>query len=150
MSMREDKARGLRFHSGMTCDLSGTLKLPDDELETYFTDDGKPVPPAAAREKLRAWIAMGYEVMPICDNPDARGWCAGHPIEPEPVELRFCEPHKLVDQLRKLKALGLSREMLDSVSRPIVNLMTRGFIYHSACDNTDQHGLCLGHPVDPT
>lgn len=62
----------------------------------------------------------------------------------EPVELRFCEPHKLADQLRIMKSLDLRNE---AGTRIIVNLMTRGFIYQPTCDNTDQHGLCMGHPV---
>lgn len=65
----------------------------------------------------------------------------------EPVELRFCEPIKLVDDLRKLKAMGLSREMYDAGAGPYVELMTRGFTHWPTCKNTDQHGLCLGHPA---
>lgn len=61
-----------------------------------------------------------------------------------PVELRFCEPHKLVDQLRIIKSLGLANE---AGTRTIVNLMTRGFVYQPTCDNIDRHGLCLGHPA---
>lgn len=65
----------------------------------------------------------------------------------EPVELRFCEPVKLVEQLRKLKALGTPLSRYDDASRWMIGLMTRGFTHAPTCNNTDQHGLCLGHPV---
>lgn len=145
-----DESKGLRFHGGMTCDIAGALALPDDELAGYFVEDGKPVPAADARARLGAWREQGYQVMPICDNPDARGYCAGHPVEPEPqpVPLRFCEPVKLVDEIRRIKAMNLSRKTgaYDAASQDVVAMMTRGFTHWPRCDNHDIHGLCLGHP----
>lgn len=68
--------------------------------------------------------------------------------EPQPVPLRFCEPHKLREEILTLKSLPLSRATYDDVARPVLGLMTRGFTHRPAkgCDNHDIHGLCLGHP----
>ena len=63
----------------------------------------------------------------------------------EPVLLQFCEPHKLIDQLRIMKSMNLANEW---GTRVVIGLMTRGFIYQPLCDNTDRHGLCLGHPAE--
>ena len=66
----------------------------------------------------------------------------------EPVPLQFCEAKPLVDDLRTLKGLSICRETYDHTSRPIIGMMTRGYRYWPRCDNTDRHGLCLGHPAE--
>ncbi len=128
-------------------DIAYLWKLGDDELGRclYEKTTGRKLTAAEVREHLTILAGRGFDSVPVCDNHDDKGRCQGHPIEPEPepVPLRFCEPQKLVDQLRIMKSLNLANE---AGTRIIVSLMTRGFIYQPMCDNHDNHGLCLGHP----
>lgn len=127
-------------------DINYLWNLSDDELGRCLKDKetGRPLSAAEVRTHLAMLAGRGYDVMPTCENHDARGYCQGHPVEPEPVPLQFCEAHKLVDQLRTTKSLGLANEW---GTRVIINLMTRGYIYQPLCNNTDAQGLCLGHPI---
>ncbi len=68
-------------HHHVTVALEAWLQKSDRDLTDVFVKDGKTVPPQEARLMLAEAYVRGYTVLPICDNPDSRGYCAGHPME---------------------------------------------------------------------
>lgn len=43
-------------------------------------DDGNPLSDQELRKLLKEKKAEGYEVLPMCDNHDERGYCQGHTV----------------------------------------------------------------------
>jgi hypothetical protein len=75
-------ADGIRRQVHMTASLRGILQQPDKMLKGLFIDDdGKEIPPDELRELAVQKLREGYDVMPMCDNVDSRGYCQGHIIE---------------------------------------------------------------------
>jgi hypothetical protein len=63
------------IHTQMTCDLESSLRKPDAELEGLFRDGERAVPPKEARRQLARAYGQGFDILPVCDNPDQRGYC---------------------------------------------------------------------------
>lgn len=63
-----------RKHHRMTVDLEANLQKPDEEL-MFLDRNGRPMDAKEARRELARAFGKGYDVLPVCDNPDARGYC---------------------------------------------------------------------------
>ena len=67
-------------HHGMTVRLEAWVQLPNDELRDMFLDDdGTHVPPKEARRNLARAFGRGFDVLPVCDNPNSVGYCGCDP-----------------------------------------------------------------------
>ena len=63
----------------MTVDLERWVRKPLTAYVGMFKhDDGTPVPPDEAQRTIYRALAVGFEVLPVCDNYDERGYCLGH------------------------------------------------------------------------
>ena len=67
----------MRKHWRMTVDLKANLMMADEQLTGVFlgSDGETHVPPGEVRRELAAAYGKGYDVLPVCDNPDERGYC---------------------------------------------------------------------------
>lgn len=61
-------------------DLDYILNAPPDEAAKMLRNRSTGASLSSAEAKMHAAImkAQGFEVMPICDHYDERGYCAGH------------------------------------------------------------------------
>lgn len=67
----------MKTHSSIS--LRNGLQLSDRELTgLIINDDGKVLTPDECRDLFIAKIREGYDVLPVCDHHDERGYCKGH------------------------------------------------------------------------
>ena len=62
----------------VSADIRGFLALPDSEIAGVFVEDGRPLAAGETRAALELLLQQGFEVVPVCDNHDAKGDCLGH------------------------------------------------------------------------
>jgi hypothetical protein len=67
---------GKQIH--VTMDIDGGLRLPDSLLDGALIENGHPLSATEARRRLRELRDQGFEVIPVCDHHDSRGYCLGH------------------------------------------------------------------------
>lgn len=76
-------AAPVRSRVHMTVDLRGGMRLSDRELREMLLDGDRHLTPDECRELFIQKLREGFDVLPVCDNHDARGNCLGHPGDEE-------------------------------------------------------------------
>jgi hypothetical protein len=61
-------------------DIGYLERLSDAKLDGVLTRNGKPLSANAIRALLIGWRELGFEIVPLCDHHDERGYCLGHPM----------------------------------------------------------------------
>lgn len=68
----------------VTVSLTGMMKQgPDACANMLKREDGTHLTGQEAYDLLWKHYLDGFEVLPVCDNHDAKGHCLGHPITPK-------------------------------------------------------------------
>lgn len=75
----------------VTMDLIGGMKLKDRELDGVLIKDGRRLKAWEAREAMAELLRQGFEVIPVCDNHDAKGHCRGHWNNPDGTQTPVAE-----------------------------------------------------------
>jgi len=74
----------MKYHCAMSIDYV-LHRCPQEEAGSMFNRNGVTMTATEVYAHAAICQAQGFEVIPPCDNHDAKGYCCGHEEESEPA-----------------------------------------------------------------